>query len=138
MIRRHLLTKDGRKFLDIDNPMAEYLRDPMNDGIYPLFDLNDFDKRNMNARVRKLFPFSTNVWLESLPSFIRILLGTEEFDKAVCVHIQLKCWHRTDSSCSRCNNTMRIYPDELRTVSDLINYAANAQNQSAQEILDQD
>ena len=134
ILRRHLLTNDDRKFLDIANPYNEYILNPLAENYVPEFRLSDFDKRNMDPKVLQAFPLSTNSWLKPLPKFIKMLLGTAEFEKAILIHFSLACWHRSDNDCSRCNNTMRIYPDEIADLDGLISLATTELRRSRDEI----
>ena len=100
----------------------------------PRFVLSNEDKKQMSTKIWKVFPFCTNYWLEKLPPFIRILLGTKEFEKAVNVHFNLSCWHRTEKACSLCRHTLRIYPGEVQNYKNLLSYAIRGRNITESEL----
>ena len=90
----------------------------------------------MGTKIWKIFPFNSNYWLQKLPPFIRILLGTKEFERAVNVHFNLSCWHRTAKDCSNCRYNFRIYPNEVNNYLALLQFRneSNGTNSTIEEI----
>ena len=68
-----------------------------------------------------MFPLSVNFWFKDLPNFIKVLIGTHEFDQAVHAFYNRACWHREESDCSLCKGNRIIYEDEINDFDSLIN-----------------
>ena len=106
----------------------------LDDTWLPRFVIDKEDEKQMTGKIWKTFPFNSNYWLIRLPPFIRILLGTKIFEKAMVLHFRLSCWHRTDKSCSICKNTIRIYPAEVDKYKELLKMASGQLEHSEEEI----
>ena len=137
IIDRHLKTGNGRNFMRYQDRIRNFEIDPLADTWLPRFVVSREQSRQMSTKVWKAFPFNTNYWLVRLPAFIRILLGTKTFEKAMILHFRLSCWHRTDKSCSICKNTVRIYPGEVRRYKDLLQMANQTLELTEEEIEEQ-
>ena len=133
-VNRHLFSKDGRRFLQIQNPIDEYVNDPLTANSVPELKITQFQKSRMDPRVSRVFPLTVQAFLDMLPNFIRVMLGTPEFKSAVNTHFNLSCWHRDEKDCSLCRSMFRVYPDEVNNFNDLLRYAANDLNTTVQEI----
>ena len=134
IVHKHLKTGNGRAFLKNSERIRQFEIDPTTDTWLPRFVIDKEDQRKMSTRIWKAFPFNSNYWLIRLPAFIRILLGTKLFEKAMVLHFRLSCWHRTDKSCSICKNTVRIYPGEVKRYKDLLNLANQTLEYTEEEI----
>ena len=55
------------------------------------------------SMLKKVFPMNMSNWFNDLPSYIRVKLGTEEFDKLVINHIKLQCFHPIKKDPLKCN-----------------------------------
>ena len=82
----------------------------------------------MSARVKHAFPLSVNHWFKDLPGFIKILVGTNEFNQAVHVYFKRACWHREEKDCSLCRYNKVIYQDEMESFEKLINHFIDEEN----------
>jgi len=134
IFQRHLRTGNGRAFLRNSDRIRQFELDPTKDTWLPRFVINKEDRKKMSNKVWKAFPFNSNYWLIRLPAFIRILLGTKLFEKAMILHFRLSCWHRTDKSCSLCKNSVRIYPGEVDRYKELLNLANQTLEYTEEEI----
>ena len=131
---RFLKTGNLRSFLRVRDAKDRFERNPLDDTWLPRFVLSDADKKQMSTKIWKVFPFNTNYWLVKLPPFIRILLGSKQFEKAVNIHFNLSCWHRAEKACSLCRHTIRIYPGEVRNYTNLLEYAIQGRDITTDEL----
>ena len=134
IFQRHLKTGNGRNFLKNKDRIRQFEINPLEDTWLPRFVISKEDQRKMSTKVWKAFPFNANYWLVRLPAFIRILLGTKLFEKAMILHFRLSCWHRTDKNCSICKNAIRLYPGEIKRYKDLLELANKSLEISTEEI----
>ena len=70
ILEKHLFFEDGEKFQVI----------PGNKRI-PIVKITDEDLNWVNPKLHSAFPLTTTKWLADLPDFIKIKLGTNQFQK---------------------------------------------------------
>ena len=134
VINRHLKTGNNRNFMKYSDRIRMFEMNPLDDTWLPRFVIDKDDGKQMANKVWKSFPFNSNYWLIRLPPFIRVLLGTKLFERAMILHFRLSCWHRTDVSCSICKHTIRIYPSEVNQYKNLLKIALNTLDTTEEEI----
>ena len=120
-VDHHLRYPNGGKVLGDLGRIYRFEDDPLNEENIPQLSLNAEDKRHMSRKIKHMFPLSVNFWFKDLPNFIKVLIGTHEFDQAVHAFYNRACWHREEMDCSLCKNNKIIYPNEIDSFEALLN-----------------
>ena len=119
-VNHHLRYPNGDSFLENRDRIRRYEDNPLDATLLPVIGLNKEDKKNMSTRVKHAFPLTVNHWFKDLPDFIKILVGTHEFNQAIHVYYKRACWHREESDCSLCKYNQVIYQEEIETFEKLV------------------
>ena len=119
-VDHHLRYPDGAKVLGDFMRRYKFEDDPLNRENVPQIVLNEEDKKHMSRKIKHMFPLSVNFWFKDLPDFIKILIGTHQFDQAVHAYYNRACWHREEEDCSLCKADKVIYKDEESNFQKLV------------------
>ena len=119
-VDHHLRYPNGMKVLGDNARIYRFEDDPLDENNVPQLSLNADDKKHMSRKVKHMFPLSVNFWFKDLPNFIKILIGTHEFDQAVHAFYNRACWHREEMDCSLCKNNKVIYENEISSFEALL------------------
>ena len=119
-VDHHLRYPNGQKVLGDFMRIHRFEDDPLEKNNIPMLVLNAEDKKFMSRKIKHMFPLSVNHWFKDLPDFIKILIGTHEFDQAVQAYYNRACWHREEQDCSLCRNNKVIYGDEINSFQKLL------------------
>ena len=129
-VNHHLRFPDGRKALEINfcRRLSLFEDDPLSLEYVPNIILNKDDIKYMSPKIKHMFPVSVAAWFNDLPNFIKVLVGSVDFDRAVHVYYKRACWHREAKDCSLCKHNMAIYRAEVDSLEKMVSYYAEEEN----------
>ena len=70
----------------------------------PELKVTDEDKKWVNPKIITAFPLTCTDWLNKLPNFIKIKLGTPKFQVELTAYCRALCWHRNEKDCTHCKD----------------------------------
>ena len=84
-----------------------------------------------------MFPLSVAHWFNDLPVFIKVLVGTFDFYRAVHVYYIRACWHREAKDCSLCKRNKVLYNAEIDSFEKLLSHYADEMSMTVSELSEQ-
>ena len=93
ILSKHLYFEDGSPFKVT----------PYNKKI-PVLKITEEDKKWVNPKLSTAFPLTCSDWLNDLPNFIKMKLGTPKFHVELTAYCKALCWHRKEKDCSHCKD----------------------------------
>ena len=136
-VNHHLRYPNGLKVLENRDRLINFEDDPFNASFHPFIVLNAEDKKNMSKKIKHIFPLSVAHWFNDLPVFIKVLVGTFDFYRAVHVFYMRACWHREARDCSLCKKNKVIYDGEVDSLDKLLSCYADEQSITLSEVTEQ-
>ena len=129
-VNHHLRFPNGDRALDMNfcRRLNLYEDDPLSSEYVPNIVLNDEDKKHMSPKIKHMFPVSVAAWFNDLPNFIKVLIGSVDFDRAIHVYYKRACWHREANDCSLCKHNTIIYLAEVDSLEKMVSRFAEEEN----------
>ena len=100
----HLRFNNGNRVLQTEDRLRLFEENPLSIEWVPQLRIEEEDKPRFGPKLKDSFPLSVKPWFDNIPNFIKVLIGTKSFNRAVIAFFKISCWHRDQNNCRRCNN----------------------------------
>ena len=133
-VNHHLRYPNEEKVLENRDRLINFEDDPFNKNYHPFIVLNKEDKRFMSKKIKHMFPLTVAHWFNGLPVFIKVLVGTFDFYRAVHVYYVRACWHRELRDCSLCKSNKVLMEAEIDSFEKLLSKYAEEHSMTLTEV----